>query len=50
MRLTYFPTHTRMTPWIIGIMFAYILHRQKDKRVNFNIVRWSLHFVSDEMK
>lgn len=45
-RLTYFSTHARIGPWIIGIMLGYILFRLRDvqyqisKKLNFLL--WSL--------
>lgn len=39
MELTYYPTHTRMAPWLIGMIFAYILFNTRDKRVHFTKVR-----------
>lgn len=28
-QLTYFPTHTRLTPWLIGILFGYFQYKYK---------------------
>ncbi|XP_055643556.1 nose resistant to fluoxetine protein 6-like [Toxorhynchites rutilus septentrionalis] len=33
MKLTYFPTHTRMGAWLIGVILGYILHHTKNRRV-----------------
>lgn len=38
MELTYYPTHTRMTPWLVGVILAYILFKTKDKRITMNKV------------
>lgn len=38
MDLTYFPTHARMAPWLVGMMFAYLMFQVKGKRVNFTKV------------
>lgn len=39
MGVSYFPTHTRMIPWIVGIIFAYILFNTREKHVLFTKVR-----------
>ncbi|XP_053691017.1 nose resistant to fluoxetine protein 6-like [Sabethes cyaneus] len=33
MTLTYYPTHTRMGAWLIGVILGYVLHTTKNRRV-----------------
>lgn len=42
MNMTYFPTHTRMSPWIVGMIFAFMLFNTRDKRVQFSKVSYPL--------
>lgn len=28
---TYYPTHTRMGAWLVGVLLGYILHNSKGK-------------------
>lgn len=44
MELTYYPTHIRMSPWLVGIVCAYIIFRLRDKRINMNKVCY-IHFL-----
>jgi len=32
----YFPTHTRTSPWIIGLLFGYYLHVNRGKPIKLN--------------
>ncbi|KAH8386779.1 hypothetical protein KR093_002452 [Drosophila rubida] len=32
MRLIYYTTHARATPWLIGLLFGYFLHNEKGRR------------------
>lgn len=36
--LTYYPTHTRMAPWLVGMIFGHILYNTRDKRMHFTKV------------
>lgn len=33
MVLTYYPTHTRFMPWLIGIFLGFILHNCRGKQI-----------------
>lgn len=42
-KLTYLPTHTRLSPWLIGLLFGYFLHhhnRSHGIRVSRRMVLW----------
>lgn len=45
-RLIYFPTHTRMGPWIIGIMLGFIMYENRKKHFKiskiWNTILWIL--------
>ncbi|XP_055547729.1 nose resistant to fluoxetine protein 6-like [Wyeomyia smithii] len=36
MSLTYYPTHTRMGAWLIGVILGYVLHATKDRQVEMS--------------
>ncbi|KAH8373858.1 nose resistant to fluoxetine protein 6 [Drosophila serrata] len=40
MRLIYYTTHARATPWLIGILFGYFLHRQGKQATKVAVPRW----------
>ncbi|XP_053658584.1 O-acyltransferase like protein-like [Anopheles marshallii] len=35
-RKTYHPTHARMSVWLFGVLFGYLLHRTRDTRVKLS--------------
>ncbi|XP_031623683.1 nose resistant to fluoxetine protein 6-like isoform X2 [Contarinia nasturtii] len=43
--LTYYPTHVRMSPWLIGTVFAYLLFKMNGRRQKWHIVRVIVHWV-----
>lgn len=40
MRLLYYTTHARATPWLIGLLFGYFLHRQATSGQVTKVPRW----------
>lgn len=34
MALVYYPTHTRMGAWLVGVLLGYILHNHRGGRAN----------------
>lgn len=30
---TYYPTHTRMGAWLVGVLLGYVLHNLKEKSI-----------------
>lgn len=42
---TYVPTHTRMAPWLIGVIFGYIMFHLKGKTVSIPRVRHKLKLL-----
>lgn len=38
MKDTYYPTHTRMGAWFVGVMLGYISHNTKEKSLNLSKV------------
>lgn len=38
METTYYPTHVRMSPWLIGVLFGYIMINLKDKPITISKV------------
>lgn len=39
MELTYYTTHTRMDPWLIGVLLGYFLNKLKGKHLIMKKVR-----------
>lgn len=46
MILTYYPTHIRMSPWLIGIMFGYVLFKTRSKREKWTMVKFLMDFLN----
>lgn len=51
MELTYYPTHTRMGAWLIGVLLGYALHNYRGRRAiipkvtrNNIIIKFSIYF------
>lgn len=43
---TYFPTHIRCGPWLIGVMLGYIFYQTRNQRIVINKV---CHLYNDEI-
>lgn len=50
MLATYFGTHLRMGPWLVGVLLGYGLHNQKGKRIHLSklivVIGWSIALAS----
>lgn len=47
MTSTYYPTHTRMGAWLVGVILGYILHDLKGKSVRIpKVLRPELKFLN----
>jgi peptidoglycan/LPS O-acetylase OafA/YrhL len=44
-RFIYYPTHTRVGPWFIGMTLGYILHKSKGKKIHLNPIVDALMWI-----